>query len=152
MLVQWLLAALHLLALGIGLGAVIMRAQGLSSSLDTDELRRVFWADTMWGVAALLWIATGLYRAFGGIEKGTTYYLHNWAFALKMGLLILILILEVRPMTTLIRWRIQTGRSQALDTAPARGMAAISWIQAGLVVLMVFAASAMARGIGAGAW
>jgi len=55
-------------------------------------------------------------------------------------------------MTTLIRWRIQAGRSQALDTAPARGMAAISWIQAGLVVLMVFAASAMARGIGAGAW
>lgn len=152
MLIQWILAALHLLALGIGLGAVIMRARGLSSSLDTDDLQRVFWADTMWGVAALIWIVTGLYRAFGGIEKGSAYYLHNWVFALKMGLLILILILEVRPMTTLIQWRIRLRRSQTLNLAPAQGIATVSWIQAGLVVLMVFAATAMARGYGAGAW
>ncbi len=151
-MLQWLLAALHLLALGIGLGAVVARAQALGGPLDPHGLRRLFLADTLWGVAALLWISTGLYRAFGGVEKGTPYYLHNWVFALKMALLILILVLELRPMLTLIQWRIQTRRAQSPDTAPAASMARMSWIQAILVVFMVFAATAMARGYGAGAW
>jgi putative membrane protein len=151
-MLQWLLAALHLLALGIGLGAVSLRALVLGGRLDADGLRRAFLADSLWGVAALLWLATGLYRAFGGMEKGTTYYLHNWVFALKMALLLLILVLEMRPMATLIRWRTQTGRGQTLDSAPAAALARTSWVQAALVILMVFAATAMARGYGAGAW
>jgi putative membrane protein len=148
MLFQWLLAALHLLALGIGLGAVGVRAQVLGGSLDRVALGRVFLADTFWGVAAVLWIVTGLLRAFAGFEKGTTYYLHNSVFLLKMALLILILGLEVWPMVTLIRWRIH----ETPDTTRAGRLARISWVQAALVILMVFAASAMARGYGAGAW
>jgi putative membrane protein len=70
MAVRWLFAALHLLALGIGLGAVWARGRGLQGELDEIGLRRVFYADIWWGIAALLWIATGLVRAFGGLEKG----------------------------------------------------------------------------------
>lgn len=150
MLLRWFLATLHLLALGIGLGAVWVRAGALRGPLDRAGLQRVFLADTFWGVAAALWIVTGLWRAFGGLEKGTAYYLQNSAFLLKMGLLVLILALEVWPMITLIRWRIRLGRNDMPDTTPASAMARISWIQVGLVILMVFAATAMARGYGAG--
>jgi putative membrane protein len=96
----------------------------------------------------VLWIATGLVRAFGGFEKGTAYYLHNHVFLAKMGLLVLVLVLEVRPMLTLIRWRQQLRRGEHPQTATARRMARISVVQAGLVLLMVFAAAAMARGYG----
>jgi putative membrane protein len=146
MLLQWLLAALHLLALGIGLGAVAVRAAALGSAPDPGALRRTFLADTAWGVAAVLWIVTGLWRAFGGVEKGTDYYLSNGAFLLKMALLVAILALEVRPMSTLIRWRVAGRRGQTVDAGAAPALARISWIQAALVVLMVFAATAMARG------
>jgi putative membrane protein len=82
------------------------------------------------------------------VEKGTSYYLSNHAFLLKMALLATILVLEVRPMLALIRWRIQLSRSQQPDTSAAESFAQISRIQAVLIVLMVCAAVLMARGIG----
>ena len=149
MLIRWLLAALHLLALGIGLGAVWARGSALRGRLDADGYRRLFHADSLWGVAALLWISTGLVRAFGGLEKGSAYYLHNAAFLAKMTLLVLVLALEVWPMTTLIRWRVALGRGREVDPGPAATLALISRVQAGLIVAMVFAATAMARGLAA---
>jgi len=147
-MLSWFIASIHLIALGIGLGAITVRAVALRGNLQTEQLPRVFLADTLWGIAALLWISTGLWRAFGGLEKGTDYYLANHVFHAKMGLLVLILLLELWPMITLIRWRIARLRGQLIDLAPAAAMARISMVQAVLVVGMVFAATAMARGLG----
>ena len=148
MTIRWLLAAVHLLALGVGLGAVWGRGRALAGELDAAGLRRAFYADTWWGVAAILWIGTGLARAFGGFEKGSFYYLHNHFFWAKMALLAAILILEVRPMNALIQWRRVAAREGVPDTRAARRFAQISFIQAGLVVLMVLAATGIARGYG----
>jgi putative membrane protein len=148
--IRWIFAALHLLALGIGLGAVWTRARALRGPLDTPGLRRVFYADTWWGIAAIIWIATGLTRAFGGLEKGSRYYLHNHFFQAKMTLLVIILLLEIVPMVTLIRWRMRVGHGETPDTRAAPRLATISTIQACLVILMVLAATAMARGYGQG--
>jgi putative membrane protein len=145
---RWLAASLHLLALGIGLGAVWARGRALRSSLDAVTLRQVFFADTLWGLAAVLWIGTGLWRLLAGLEKGTGYYLQNHVFLTKMALLALVLLLEIRPMVTLIRWRRAVSRGEVPDTRGAALLARISLVQAGLIVLMVFAATAMARGIG----
>jgi len=148
MTIRWLLAAFHLLALGVGLGAVWARARALQAPLDVPGLRRVFYADTWWGIAALLWIGTGLGRAFGGFEKGSFYYLHNHLFWAKMGLLAAILVLELGPMLALIRWRAAVARGGVPDARAASRFARISVVQAILVVLMVLAATAMARGYG----
>jgi putative membrane protein len=148
MLIRWVVAALHLLALGIGLGAVWARGRALRSTLDEAGLLRVFYTDTLWGIAALLWIATGLLRAFAGLEKGTNYYLQNNAFWIKMALLGVILLLEAWPMVTLVRWRILRARGQPFDTRSAQALARISTVEAALVIAMVFAATAMARGLG----
>lgn len=147
------LAWLHLLALGIGFGAIADRAIVLRVPPTAATLTRAFRSDTAWGVAALLWIATGLWRLFGQTEKATGYYLGNRAFWTKMSLLGLILLLEVWPMITLIRWRIAVARGRAPDgtgaSVVARRIAAISAVQMVLVAGMVFAAVAMARGYGA---
>jgi putative membrane protein len=150
MTIRWLFAGLHLLALGIGLGAVWARGRALRAQLDAAGLRRAFYADTWWGIAAALWIATGLMRAFGGLEKGAAYYLHNHVFWAKMVVLGVILVLEIRPMLTLIRWRAIAARGDRPDTGVASRLADISYLEAVLVVLMVLAATAMARGYGAG--
>ena len=148
MTARWLAAALHLLALGIGLGAVWARGRALRSPLDAATLRQVFLADTLWGLAAVLWISTGLWRLLAGLEKGTGYYLQNHVFLTKMALLALVLLLEIRPMITLIRWRRSVSRGEVPDTRGAPLLARISFVQAWLVALMVFAATAMARGVG----
>lgn len=148
MTARWLAASLHLLALGIGLGAVWARGRSLRSPLNAITLRQVFLADSLWGLAALLWIGTGLWRLLGGLEKGTGYYMQNHLFLTKMALLAVVLLLELRPMMTLIGWRRAAARGEVPDTRAAPLVARISFVQAGLVVLMVFATTAMARGVG----
>jgi len=147
-LIRWTIAAIHLLALGLGLGAIWSRSRALRGLPDPRNLQRAIYADTLWGIAALLWITTGLARAFGGLEKGSAYYLDNTAFELKMIMLGLVLILEIWPMVTLIRWRIQLSRGEAINTQHSSRFALISVVQTALVVAMVFAATAMARGLG----
>jgi putative membrane protein len=140
-------SSLHLLALGIGLPSIFLRSRTLAGPLDESGLGRLFAADTIWGVAALLWISTGLLRAFGGLEKGTQFYLNSQLFWVKMGLLGTILLLEIWPMTTFIKWRIGQGRGEVLDTSRQHSLLMISRVQLGLVIAMVFVASLMARGI-----
>ena len=111
-------------------------------------MRRVLTADAWWGVAALLWVATGLVRLLAGTEKPTGYYLHNHAFWAKMTLFVAILLLEIRPIVTFGRWRAQVRRGELPSLAPAGALARLSYIQAGLTILMVLAATAMARGLG----
>ena len=146
MTLRWLIASLHLLALPLGLAAVWTRSRALDAVQRTQDVRRVFVADNLWGLAAIIWIATGLFRVLAGLEKSTSYYLHDRVFYVKMGLLLVILLLEIWPMVTLIRWRVATGRGSPVGLAVAPALARISRIQAGIVVLMVFAATALARG------
>lgn len=145
---RWLLAALHLAALGIGFAAIWTRATSLRDLARAPNYRRLFAADAVWGLAAILWIGTGLLRAFGGFEKGSDYYLQNHLFWTKMALLGGVLLLELKPMTTLIRWRINQRGGGALDLSAASTLARISYAQAALILAMVLAATAMARGFG----
>jgi putative membrane protein len=146
---RWLLAAVHLLGMGIGLGAVWARARALAGPLDGPGLRRVFAADSWWGVSAVLLVVTGAVRAFSGFEKGADYYMGNSIFLTKMALLAAVILLELMPMLGLIRWRVAARNERNVDVSPAGRYAAISYVQAVLVVLMVLAAAAMARGVGA---
>jgi putative membrane protein len=147
MALRWLFAALHFLALGIGLGAIWARGRALAHLYDSAGLRRVFVADNWWGIAALLWLTTGIVRLFW-LEKGTAYYVHNWVFWLKMGLFLIVFLLELLPMITLIRWRISLGKGVTPDSSRANLLARISTVQALLIAAMVLAASGMARGYG----
>jgi putative membrane protein len=141
-----LLAGTHLLALGIGLGAVWARSRALRGIVDNAALRRAFAADAWWGIAAVLWLATGLTRLFAATEKSVDYYLRNPLFHVKMGLFVLVLLLEIWPMITLIRWRRALGRNQTTAFGAAHRIARISTIEAFIIVIIVFVAAALARG------
>ena len=146
-IVAAVMSALHLLALAIGLPAIVMRARALQGPLDAAGIKRVLTADSLWGLAALLWILTGPARAFGPFEKGTAFYLGSPLFFVKLGLFLLILALEIRPMVAFIRWRITLSAGGTPDRSHAPLYATLSWIEGGLVVTMVFAASLMARAV-----
>ncbi len=113
-----LVSSLHLLALAIGLPAVFLRGRALKGPLDADGLR------------------------------GADFYLHSPLFWTKMALFLVVLLLEIRPMITFIRWRIKLGRGEAIDTSAARTLYTINHIELAIVVVMVFVASLMAHGVG----
>lgn len=148
MLVHWFLATIHLWAFALGFWAVLSRGTAFRRlATGVGEARSVLIADNLWGISAVVLLVTGGMRAFGGYEKGADYYLHQPLFHLKMTLFVLILLLEVAPMITLIKWRIARARGAAIDTGRATLFARISHIEALLVLLIVMAATGMARGV-----
>ena len=145
MIVGALLSAVHALTLALGLGAVFMRGRALAGRLDDAGWQRLLAADNVWGVAAALWIASGLGRVFfGGKEPG--FYWHNGFFWVKLGLFALVFALEAKPMMTFIRVRSAQRRGAALPRFSVEAYRRINSIEVVLVVTIVFAAAFMARG------
>lgn len=148
MLVHWSLAAIHLLAFAIGFWAVLTRGAAFRRlAAGAGEARSVLMADNLWGISAVVLLISGGMRAFGGYEKGTDYYLHQPLFHLKMTFFVVILLLEIAPMIALIKWRVALSRGATIDTGRAKLFARISHVEALLVLLMVVAATGMARGV-----
>jgi putative membrane protein len=143
--VSALLSAVHVLTLGLGLGAIFTRGRALASPLDDAGWRRLLAADTAWGVAAGLWIATGVGRVFFG-GKQPDFYLHNGFFWVKLALFALVFALEQLPMMTFIRVRSARRRGTALPRFSVEAYRRINAAEIGLVVAIVFAAAFMARG------
>ncbi|SDO56576.1 putative membrane protein [Pseudomonas arsenicoxydans] len=151
MLVHWSLAAIHLLAFAIGFWAVLTRGTAFRRlAAGAGEARSVLMADNLWGISAVVLLISGGMRAFGGYEKGTDYYLHQPLFHLKMTFFVVILLLEIAPMIALIKWRVALSRGATIDIGRAKLFARISHVEALLVLLMVVAATGMARGVALG--
>jgi len=151
MLPRAFVASLHFLALGIGLGAVFVRGLRLRdlrrAPTQAAPLGGLFGADSLWGLAAALWIITGLLRAFAGLEKATDFYLRNGFFYVKMGLFLAVFALELAPMLTFIAWRRARAKGATpWTTAPVARLVRINDAELVLVVLIPFAAALMSRG------
>jgi len=145
MVVAAFLSAIHVLTLALGAGAIFARGRALSRPLNDDGWKGLLAADNAWGIAALLWIATGLLRVFyGGKEPG--FYWRNGFFWVKLALFALIFALELAPMTTFIRVRVARGKGTALPRFPLEAYRRINAAELALVVAIVVVAAFMARG------
>jgi putative membrane protein len=145
MAISALLSAVHVLTLALGLGAVFARGRALTRPLDEAGWRRLLAADDFWGVAAGLWIASGLGRVFFG-GKEPTFYWHNGFFWVKLALFGLVFALELTPMMTFIRVRSARRRGTALPSFSVGAYHLINQAEVVLVVAIVFVAAFMARG------
>lgn len=142
-------AVLHLICLPMGIGALLMRAWATADTQSNRDLKRLFLWDNVYGVIALVWIGTGLYRAFGGTDKGSAYYLGNHVFWLKILLITALLVVELRPMILFVRWRIHSRRGAiTVDDSLRQQLLRRHAIEFVLLIGIVVCASTMARGIG----
>ena len=144
------LAVVHLIGLCIAVASIYSRALVFSDVTDRAALHRGFRADNWWGLSALVLIASGLWRAFGSMEKASSWYWPNHVFQAKMAALGIIILLEIWPMITLLSWRWAEKRSAlpTMDVIRKKGkrVARISDLQLVLVVGIIVAAVMMARG------
>ncbi|HET6343466.1 MAG TPA: DUF2214 family protein, partial [Myxococcota bacterium] len=67
----------------------------------------------------------------------------------KLTCFVLVCALEIWPMVTFIRWRLQRKKGEAPDVRHSRTFFIINHIELALTVTMVFLAAFMARGFGA---
>jgi putative membrane protein len=140
-----ILSAIHVLTLAVGLGAVYFRGRALRQTLDDAGWRRLLAADNLWGLAAALWIASGVGRVFFG-GKETSFYWRNGFFWWKLALFGIVFVLELRPMMTFIGVRSALRNGSPLPAFPLRHYQRINNAEIVLVVAIVFVATFMARG------
>jgi len=145
MVVAAVLSAVHLLTLALGAGSLFARGRALAQPLDDAGWKRLLAADNTWGVAAVLWILSGLGRVFFG-GKETAFYWRNGFFWVKLALFGLVFLLELTPMTTFVRVRLARSRGTALPPFSIESYRRINAAELGLVVAIVFVAAFMARG------
>ena len=145
MVVAALLSAIHVLTLGLGLGSVFVRGRALAGRLDEAGWKRLLAADSAWGAAAGLWIASGVGRVFfGGKEPG--FYWRNGFFWVKLALFGAVFVLELAPMITFMRARVARGKGSPMPGFSVEAYRRINTVEVVLVVTIVFAAAFMARG------
>jgi len=102
-------------------------------------------ATNVWGLAAGLWIASGLARVFFG-GRETSFYWRNGFFWVKLALFGLVFVLESTPMVTFIRVRSARRRRTAMPRFSVAAYRRINSAEIVLVVAIVFVAAFMARG------
>ncbi|HJZ75512.1 MAG TPA: DUF2214 family protein [Vicinamibacterales bacterium] len=145
MVISAVLSAIHVLTLALGLGSLGLRGRALARPLDEAGWQQLLAADTAWGVAAGLWIASGLARVFWG-GKTPAFYWHNGLFWTKLAVFALVFAIELRPMITFIQVRSARRHGKPLPKFSSDAFRTMNAVETALVVAIVFVAAFMARG------
>jgi putative membrane protein len=137
----------HMWALAIGACSLFLRERRLGvTPLDKPALESMLAADNWWGIAAILWISSGLARLLY-LEKSRDFYFRNGFFYVKLGLFAVAMLLELWPMMNFVVWRVRLQQGKPVDTARARSFQTISRLELVVIALIPVAAALMARGV-----
>lgn len=144
-----ILAYLHLLAIltmvvFISSEAALCRVQWLNAAV-VERLAKV---DRVYGIAAIMVLATGVARTVWGV-KGTSWYWTNPLLHMKLTLFIIVGVISIFPTLTYFRWRKALRATGALPTeADIRKTRKLVMVQAHLIALIPLVAVFLARGFG----
>lgn len=144
-----ILAYLHLLAIltmvvFISSEAALCRVQWLNAAV-VERLAKV---DLVYGIAAIMVLATGVARTVWGV-KGTSWYWTNPLLHVKLTLFIVVGVISIFPTMSYFRWRKALRATGALPTeADIRKTRKLVMVQAHLIALIPLVAVFLARGFG----
>jgi putative membrane protein len=149
MTLEAILAYLHLgailaLVVFISSEAALCRSEWMNAAI-VERLVRV---DTIYGIAAVAVLATGVARTWWGI-KGTAWYWTHPLLHLKLTLFVIVTVMSIFPTRTYLRWRKALRASGALpDAAEVRKTRKLVMLEAHVIALIPLAAVFLARGFG----
>jgi len=150
MTLEAILAYIHILAIlsmvvFISSEAALCRSEWMNARV-VERLVRV---DMIYGIAAVLVLASGLARTYWGY-KGGGWYWTNWLLHLKLGMFIVVALMSIKPTLMYRRWRRELQATGALP-GDAQVTDARKWvmIQAHIIAIIPIAAVFLARGFGA---
>ena len=144
-----ILAIAHHLCVFTLAGLLIAEVALLKPGLTPARIRQLSMIDISYGIVAGLIVVVGVLRVNFG-DKGSEYYMHSWAFWLKMAAFILVGLLSIPPTMAIIGWR----RKVAADPAFSPDAPTVSGLRRfyiGEIIAFAFVpafAAALARGYG----
>jgi putative membrane protein len=143
------MAFIHHLAAFALFASILFEHLTFKRDLALSGAKRLLAVDTIYGLSALTVLAAGLARAVY-FEKGWDYYGANAFFWIKLGAFALAGLLSIYPTLTYMSWRLAL-KQNILPPIPEFKFRRITWLlrlQMLCMVVILFAAAMMARGIG----
>ena len=148
-IVNSIMATLHHIAAFTLTACLIYEFVAYRKGLTVEEARRIQRVDLVYGIAAGLVVVIGLLRVYF-FEKGSNYYFSNYVFWTKMALFTLVGLLSIYPTIRYIKWNpiLAENKSPEFPEQEYRNIRLLLWLELVGIVLILFAAPLMARGIG----
>ena len=121
----------------------------IREEITLQAARRLLLADLVFGAAAGSVLVVGLLRVFF-FEKGPLYYLHSAPFIAKVSLFALVALLSIYPTVVFLSWRpaVRLGQPPLPDARKIRRVRSLIHWELAAVVVLIFFAALMAKGIG----
>jgi putative membrane protein len=144
-----ILAIAHHLCVFTLAGLLIAEVALLRPGIAGERIKQIGTVDAAYGAMAGLVIVVGVLRVIFG-DKGAEYYIHNWAFWLKMAAFLIVGLLSVPPTLAILGWRRQFRDNPGFTPDPLL-VGRLRRFFAGEIVAFAFIpafAAAMARGYG----
>ena len=148
-IVNSIMATLHHIAAFTLTACLIYEFVAYRKGLTVEEARRIQCVDLVYGIAAGLVVVVGLLRVYF-FEKGSNYYISNYVFWTKMALFTIVGLLSIYPTIRYIKWNpiLAENKSPEIPEQEYRNIRLLLWLEMAGLVLILFAAPLMARGIG----
>lgn len=139
----------HYLSLALIFASLSTELFTLKPELTNKEGWRVVIADTVYGIAGVGILATGVLR-YLYFEKGTEYYNYQPMFWIKISLFILVGLLSLYPTFSFLTWINNLRAEKSPEVSPEKVKLLRTIIHVELVAFSTIPlmASMMARGIG----
>jgi putative membrane protein len=148
-LVNSIMATLHHIVAFALTACLVYEFVAYRKELTVAEARRIQRVDLVYGITAGLMIVFGLLRVYF-FEKGPNYYLSNHIFWTKMALFVIIGLLSIYPTIRYIKWNpmLAENKMPEIPEQEYKHIRLLLWLEMAGLVLILFAAPLMARGIG----
>lgn len=148
-IVNSIMASLHHIAAFTLTACLVYEFVAYRRSLTVAEARNIQRVDLVYGIAAGLVLVVGFLRVYF-FEKGPNYYFANHVFWTKMVLFVIVGLLSVYPTIRYIKWNplLAENKVPEIPEKEYRNIRLLLWLEMVGLVLILFAAPLMARGIG----
>ncbi len=143
MTLELLIRYLHFVGIIAIAGSLISEHMVISTSLKRKEIKKLAAIDAVYGLAAIIMVATGLTMWFG-VGKGATFYTSNGFLHIKLTLFVIIAILSIFP--TIFFLKNRKGDPEDIIEVPKKYIMYIR-IEILLLILIPIFAVLIARGI-----
>lgn len=148
-IVNSIMAGLHHILAFTLVAALVYEFVAFRKGLTVAEARRIQRVDLVYGISAGLLVVVGLLRVYF-FEKGPNYYFYNHVFWTKMALFVIVGLLSIYPTIRYIKWNPVLAQDQAPEIPDKEftNIRRLLWLEMAGLVLILFAAPLMARGVG----
>ncbi|MFZ4729103.1 MAG: DUF2214 family protein [Pseudanabaena sp.] len=141
-------AYLHYLSLGLIFAALSTELFTLKQDLTNRDGWRILIADTIYGIAGITVLVTGILR-YLYFEKGADYYSHQPVFWMKISVFIAVGLLSLYPTVSFLMWikNLRAEKPPEVSPEKVKTLRTIIHIELFGFSLIPLLASMMARGI-----